>query len=105
MIKLALKGVLVLSLLLGPLGCSYLTSVSVSNVPADRNKKVRVSANRFIFLLMNFDNDDVNTLTEQLAQKCPQGKVKGILTKYESVVYFPIVVHQRRITAEGHCVE
>ena len=93
----------VLASMLG--GCVHLHSVSTTSVPADRSKPVEVETSRFIFLLLNFDNDYVNDLTRDLAKKCPGGKVQGVLTKLEGVTYFPVFAHGVRVTVRGYCVE
>lgn len=85
-------------------GCSHVQSVSVSSIPKKRSQKVRVSADKFIFFLLNFNNDYVNELTEQLASKCPKGVVKGVLTKHELITYFPLVAYKQRVSIEGYCV-
>lgn len=84
--------------------CARLSSVSTSSIPKNRSKKVFSVADRFIFLGFNFNNDYVNNMANNLAQECPDGKVKGILTKHESIVYFPLFAHKERVTAEGYCV-
>lgn len=86
-------------------GCAYLGSVSTTSIPADRRKVVEVESARFIFLLLNFNNSYVDELTHDLAEKCPNGKVLGVLTKHENITYFPLIAHGVRITATGFCVE
>lgn len=95
----------VLGLMVGLTGCSHLASVSTTTVPADRSKAVEVEAERLMIFLVNFDNDYVNTLTEGLAAKCPNGRVEGVLTKMENVTYFPLIAHSVKVTARGYCVE
>jgi hypothetical protein len=85
-------------------GCTHLASVSTSQIPQDRSKVVKAEANRFMFLLFNFDNNFVNTMVDDLARQCPDGKVQGILTKQESIVYFPLIAHAYRVSAQGYCV-
>ena len=86
-------------------GCAYLGSVSTTSIPVDRSKMVEVETSRFIFLLLNFDNDYVDELTRDLAKKCPNGKVQGVLTKHENITYFPLFAHGVRIKATGFCVQ
>lgn len=85
-------------------GCVHMHALSTTSVPADRSKEVEAEGYRFIFLLLNFDNRYVNHLTEDLAKQCPGGRVEGILTKTEGIVYFPIIAHGMRVTAKGYCV-
>lgn len=99
MIKL--MTVLSLSLALG--GCAFLQSVSTTSIPAQKGRVVKTERSRFIFLAFNFNNDYVNEMAEDLANQCPGGKVEGILTKHEAIVYFPILFHTQKVTAEGFC--
>lgn len=94
---------LILMLVAG-FGCTSLQSVSTSTIPKSRGKKVKAESYRFIFLGFNFNNDYVNDMAEDLANECPQGKVMGILSKHESIVYFPLFAHAVQVTAEGYCV-
>ena len=66
---------------------------------------IEASESRFLFLFINFDNDYANRLTGELANRCPEGRVEGILTKQEFVTYFPLLAHLVRVTATGYCVK
>jgi hypothetical protein len=85
-------------------GCTHLQSVSTTSIPKERGEKVSATKDRFIFLAFNFNNDYVNDLAEELANKCEKGKVQGVLTKHENIMYFPLIAHAVRVTAEGYCV-
>jgi len=85
-------------------GCVHMHSVSTTSVPIERSEPVEASTYRFFFLLLNFDNNYVDQLTEDLAQKCPDGSIEGILTKQEGIMYFPLIAHASRVTATGYCV-
>lgn len=85
-------------------GCTYLQSLSTTSVPAERQQKVRAERSKFIFLAFNFSNDFVDDMAADLANQCPNGKVQGILTKHETIVYFPLFFHTQKVTAEGFCV-
>lgn len=98
------KKVLIAAALLTTLaGCTHLASVSTTPIPSKRGKKVTAESYRFMFLLFNFNNNYVNEMTDELAGKCPGGKVEGVLTKHEGITYFPIIAHAVRVTAEGYC--
>lgn len=84
-------------------GCAYLQSVSTTTIPAERGQKVKTERSRFIILAFNFNNDYVDEMAADLANQCPGGKVQGILTKHETVVYFPLLFHTSKVTAEGYC--
>ncbi len=85
-------------------GCTHLHSVSTTSVPVQRDSKVSVERSRMIVLALNFNNDYVNEMAEDLARQCSQGRVQGILTKHEKVTYFPLLLHQVRVSAQGYCV-
>ena len=84
-------------------GCAMVQSVSLTQIPSDRENVVSASTEKFIFLLFNFDNSFVETLEKDLRAQCPGGEVKGILTKDEIISYF--IAHTRKITATGYCIK
>ncbi len=86
------------------MGCTHLHSVSTTSVPVQRDKKVEAEAYRFMFMMMNFDNNYIDGLTRDLAKQCPGGQVQGILTKHEGIIYFPLFAHGVRVRASGYCV-
>ena len=96
---------LLLLMTLGLSGCVSLSSLSTTSIPEDRSTLVEASDSRFLFLFINFNNDYANTLTKSLATQCPKGRVEGILTKQEHVIYFPLLAHQIRVSATGYCVQ
>lgn len=98
---------LVLSLIVGLSilsSCVSLDSVSVTPVPVNRSQKVTAEAERSIILGFNFDNDYVNSITNDLKNQCTNGTVTGILTKTESIAYFLFFFWKKRVTATGYCV-
>jgi hypothetical protein len=97
--------VLLLSFLLMTSACTHLNSVSVTSIPASRAEKVKVERYKFLFLLLNFNNNFVEEMEVELAKKCENGKIEGILTKTENITYFPIIAHAYNVTAEGYCVK
>jgi len=84
--------------------CTHLSSVSVTSVPKSRENKVSAERYKFLFLMLNFNNDFVAEMEKDLAAKCPDGKIEGIVTKLESITYFPIIAHAYNVTADGYCV-
>lgn len=84
--------------------CASISSLSVSSIPANRSHTVRAEASRTIVLGLNFDNDYVNSLVNDLKTQCPKGVVSGILTKDEVINYFLFMVYARKVTATGYCV-
>lgn len=86
-------------------GCASVNSVSLSSIPATRNKEVKVEASRVIILGFNFNNDYVDNMAEDLKAQCPNGVVRGILTKDEVINYFLFLVWERKVTATGYCLQ
>ena len=84
--------------------CVSLNSVSMTQIPKERQKVVSASVSRNIFLFLNFDNDYVDELSGQLRVQCSGGVVSGILTKAESICYLPFCfIYQKKVTAKGYC--
>ena len=92
-------------LLMAMAGCTHLHSVSTTSIPLQRDTKVKAEAYRFVFFLMNFNNDYVDGMAQALAKQCPDGRVEGILTKQEGIIYFPLFAHAVRVTATGYCIK
>tara|TARA_B100001094_G_scaffold211441_1_gene205404 strand:- start:666 stop:1064 length:399 start_codon:yes stop_codon:yes gene_type:complete len=84
--------------------CTYLRSVTQTNLPAKRSKKVSARAYKLIFLGFNFDNDHVLDLPKKLQRQCPNGDVRGVLTKDARTIYFLGFVWAHDIEATGYCV-
>lgn len=85
-------------------GCASVNSVSLTQIPPQRSKVVSTEKSKTIILGFNFDNDFINTAVEDLKSQCPSGRVTGILTKDETILYFLFFVYKKRVTAEGYCV-
>jgi hypothetical protein len=83
-------------------GCSYVLSVSQTNVPANRSHPVEASVSKLIFFGTT-ENDEVLAITRKLRDKCPNGAVRGILTKYYQTVYF-LFIYEQNTEATGYCV-
>ena len=89
--------------LLAMTSCVHLNSVSLTQIPEKRTGKVEAATEKWIIFLMNFDNDYVDKLNEDLKDKCRGGKIQGLLTKDETTDYFLALVMKRRVTATGFC--
>lgn len=81
--------------------CASVNSVSLSPIPAKRDRVVQAEATRFIILGFNFDNDYVDQIHQSFRAQCPGGVISGILTKDEVISYF--LAHKRRVIATGFC--
>ena len=86
-------------------GCASVNSVSLSSIPANKGKEVRAETSKTIILGFNFNNDYVDEMAEDLKHQCPNGVVKGILTKDEVINYFLFIVWARKVTATGYCLQ
>ena len=85
-------------------GCTYTSSVSQTNIPLQRNHPIEASVKKYIILGFNFDNDEVYQLQEKLVKKCPEGKVRGILTQDMRTLYFWVIFWARETIAKGYCI-
>jgi hypothetical protein len=83
--------------------CASINSVSLTSIPAKKNNEVRALTSKVIVLGLNFDNDYVNAMVDDLKRQCPDGQVKGILTKDEVINYFLFIVYKRQVSATGYC--
>lgn len=99
-----MKKLTLIALTLFSISCTHLQSVSTSSVPASRSKPVSAEGSRFMFMFFNFDNKYVDNVVMDLARQCPNGKIEGILTKYETVTYFPLFAYRLQASAQGYCV-
>ena len=79
-----------------------MSSVSVSNYPANKTRKVEAEAEVFFWFWLNFDNKYVDTLDDQLKQQCPSGKIEGITTRHEW--YWYAIAYKMKIISRGYCV-
>lgn len=84
--------------------CSLVSSVSQTSIPKNKSNVVTAKVENGIIFLFNFNNDYLDELTQKLIDQCPNGSVKGILTKDENITYFPIIYHKNVVTASGYCV-
>lgn len=83
--------------------CASLHSISVTEVPRERDQPVFAKRNNIAFFGIHFDNSFADELRQDLAEQCPHGRVTGILTKYE--IYWYLFVQRRQVSARGFCVD
>ena len=100
-----MKKLLLILALTSTFGCTHLVSLSTTSIPKNTSKEVSAESEKFIFFLFNFDNSYVEDITNDLANQCRKGKVKGILTKHERITYFPLIAHKVRVSSHGYCVK
>ena len=86
-------------------GCTYLESVSLTNIPEERSKVVSATREKGIIFYFNFDTDSADELSADLRSQCEGGVVSGILTKFENICYVPVFCFYsvNRVTATGYC--
>ncbi len=86
-------------------GCTYLESVSLTNIPEERSKVVTTAREKGIIFYFNFDTDFADELSADLRSQCEGGVVSGILTKFENICYVPVFCFYSvyRVTATGYC--
>ena len=86
-------------------GCTYLESVSLTNIPEERSKVVTAEREKGIIFYFNFDTDYADELSADLRSQCEGGVVSGILTKFENTCYVPLFCFYivSRVTATGYC--
>jgi len=85
--------------------CVSLKSVSLTQIPKKRKQIVFSETSKFIFFGLNFDNDFVDDITDDLKNQCEFGKISGILTKDELTDYFLHLVVKRQVSVTGYCVK
>jgi hypothetical protein len=83
--------------------CASLQSISVTEVPQNRAKRVYAERDNLAFLGIHFSNDFADGLRQELYEQCPHGRVTGIFTKYEA--YWYVLFQRRQVSATGYCVE
>lgn len=86
-------------------GCVSLQSVSLTQIPKERNRPISAEVSKLYFFGFNFDNNYADDAARILSEKCAGGQVKGILTKDENINYFIGIVMKRQITAHGYCLK
>jgi hypothetical protein len=83
--------------------CASLRSVSVAAIPQDRSKIVEAKSSSWALLGISFSNEFAEQVTTDLAAKCPNGEISGILTKYS--IYHYLLILKREVTAKGYCTQ
>ena len=81
--------------------CVSLNSVSLTQIPAERNSSITATSNSWNFLGIAFSNDFIDEAIMDLKRQCIGGKVEGILTKHQTTLYF--LVFKREVIATGYC--
>ena len=99
-----LKKTILLSILAIALsGCVGLNTVSMTQVPAERDNKITTNSSSWNFIGINFSNAFVDQAIENLKEQCPIGKIEGIYTKHQTTGY--LLVFKREVVVSAYCNE
>ncbi len=85
------------------INCASINSVSLTQIPAKRDKQIEASREKLIFFAFNFDNEYIPGVVEDLMNQCPGGKITGVLTKDENINYFLYIVWKKRVSLSAFC--
>jgi len=90
-----------LSLIASLSACVGLESVSLTQVPHERNNLISASSHDWHFLGFVTQNDFVDEAVDKLKNQCLKGKLTGILTKHQTTAY--VLMFKREVIASGYC--
>ena len=82
--------------------CVHVNTVSISSIPAQREKVVSASTSRFILFGLAFSSKFVDEAVEDLRAQC-DGKIEGIMTKFETHNYFLYLFMNEEVIVKGFC--
>jgi hypothetical protein len=87
------------------LTCVQLQSISINSQPdlKERDLRIEATSSKFVFLAFNFNNDFLEETPKKLIEQCQGGKIKGIVTKFETVSY--VFFTDFIVKANGYCVQ
>jgi len=81
--------------------CVSLKSVSLTQIPEERNNTVTATSDSWNLLGIAFSNDFIDEAIIDLKSQCIGDKIEGILTKHQVTVY--LLVIKREVIATGYC--
>jgi len=84
-------------------GCVGLNTVSMTQVPAERDNKITTNSSSWNFIGINFSNVFVDEAIEDLKTQCPTGKIEGVYTKHQTTGY--VLVFKREVIVSAYCNE
>ena len=92
------------SLMLGPVACKTVESVSVSQIPGPelRRNRIESGSGRAVVFNIPFGSSFAVEAREKLEAQCPKGRIEGLQTKYTSTNYF--VFYMSRVHMSGYCI-
>lgn len=99
-----LKKTMLFSLLaLSLSGCVGLNTVSMTQVPAERDNKITTNSSSWNFIGISFSNAFVDKAIDNLKAQCPSGKIEGVYTKHQTTGY--VLVFKREVIVSAYCNE
>ena len=85
-----LKNTILFSLLaLSLTGCVGLNTVSMTQVPAQRDNVITTTSSSWNFIGINFSNAFVDDAIDKLKGQCPTGKIEGV---------YPVIINIAPLT-------
>jgi hypothetical protein len=99
-----LKNTILFSVLaLSLTGCVGLNTVSMTQVPAERDNVISTSSSSWNFIGINFSNAFVDEAIDELKGQCPTGKIEGVYTKHQTTGY--VLMFKREVVVSAYCNE
>ncbi len=99
-----LKNTLLFSLLTMSLtGCVGLNTVSMTQVPTQRDNVISTSSASWNFIGINFSNAFVDEAIDKLKDQCLTGKIEGVYTKHQTTGY--VLMFKREVIVSAYCNE
>lgn len=99
-----LKNTILFSVLaLSLTGCVGLNTVSMTQVPAERDNVISTSSSNWNFIGINFSNAFVDEAIDELKGQCPTGKIEGVYTKHQTTGY--VLMFKREVVVSAYCNE
>jgi hypothetical protein len=87
--------------------CQTVNSITVSQIPSlsSRKNPIEVSKNTFTILLIPFGTSYIDDAKKSLLKACPRGQIEGLMCKYQTTTYVPILVYTSEVVMKGYCVQ
>jgi len=99
-----LKNTILFSVLaLSLTGCVGLNTVSMTQVPAQRDNVITTKSSSWNFIGINFSNAFVDEAIDKLKGQCPTGKIEGVYTKHQTTGY--VLMFKREVIVSAYCNE
>jgi hypothetical protein len=84
-------------------GCVGLNTVSMTQVPAERDNKITTNTSSWNFIGINFSNAFADEAIDKLKAQCTSGKIEGVYTKHQTTSY--LLIFKREIIVSAYCNE